>query len=98
MKTIDVYQCELDKAIPLEHVGRVRYRGESFGVDSFTADGLYDIVRNEYGCLTVVDDSGENYMWDLRNPRPFDDPNIIGGVFELVEDYTGELTKIYCSR
>ena len=36
MKTIDVYQCELDKTIPLEYVGRVKYIGESFGVDSLT--------------------------------------------------------------
>ena len=98
MKTIDVYQCELDKGIPLEHVGKVKYIGDSFGADSFTANEMYDIVRNQHGQLAVVDDSGEDYLWDLRNPRPFNGEEPTDGKFELVEDYTGELAKIYNSN
>ena len=47
MKTIDVYQCELDKTIPLEYVGRVKYIGESFGVDSLTNGKEYNLVKDK---------------------------------------------------
>lgn len=98
MRTIAVYQCELGKTIPLEHVGKVKYIGKSFGVDSFTANKVYDVVRNQYRQLAVVDDSDEDYLWDLRNPRPFNGDEPTDGKFELVEDYTGELTKIYSTN
>lgn len=57
MKTIDVYQCELDKTIPLEYVGRVKYIGESFGVDSLTNGKEYNLVKDKTGWVKVVDDS-----------------------------------------
>lgn len=36
MKTIMVYQCELDKEIKMELYGKLRYIGKSFGVDGLT--------------------------------------------------------------
>lgn len=70
MKTIDVYQCELDKTIPPEYVGRVKYIGESFGVDSLTNGKEYNLVKDKTGWVKVVDDSEEDYIYDLLNPRP----------------------------
>lgn len=92
MKKIDVYQCELDRTIPLEYVGRVKYTGETFGVVSFTDQKEYDIVRDAQGDLKVVDDSGEDYWYDLKNPRPIVGSSQ-GGKFEIVEDFTGELRE-----
>lgn len=93
MKTVDVYQCETDERIPLELMAIVRYKGESFGVEGLTDGKDYYIVRDKYGYPKVVDDSGEDYIYDLVNPRPLDNSSV-GGRFEILEDYTGEVTKI----
>lgn len=90
MKTIDVFQCELGKSIPLEYIGRVKYIGESFGVDSLTNKKEYDIVKDSEGDLKVVDDSNEDYLYNLRNPRPLNGDSK-GGKFIIIKDYTGEL-------
>lgn len=95
MKKISVFQCETNDYITLELVGIVRYIGESFWAgDGFTNGKNYSVVRDKNNYLKVVDDSDEDYIWDLRNPKPSDESSK-GGKFELVEDYTGELTKIY---
>ena len=92
MKRIEVYQCELDKTISLEHVGRVKYTGVTFGVDGLTDQKEYDIVRDAQGDLKVIDDSGEDYLYDLKNPRPADGSSQ-GGKFEILDDFTGELRE-----
>jgi hypothetical protein len=90
MKTIDVYQCELDKTIPLEYVGRVKYIGESFGVDSLTNGKEYNLVKDKTGWVKVVDDSEEDYVYDLLNPRPGNNSSE-GGIFIIVDDPSGIL-------
>lgn len=85
MKTINVYQCELDREIPLEYVGRVRYVGESFGVDSLTDGNVYDVVRDETGMIKVVDDSNEDYLYSLDNPKPVNGSSV-GGKFLILDD------------
>lgn len=92
MKTIDVYQCELDKAIPLEYIGKVEYVGESFGVDSLTDGNAYDVVKDVNGTIKIVDDSGEDYLYDLRNPKPLNGSSS-GGKFIIIDDPNEELTK-----
>ena len=92
MKKVDVYQCELNKTIPLEYVGRVKYTGETFGVDGLTDQREYVIVRDDSGALKVVDDSGEDYLYDLENPRPANGESS-GGTFEILEDPSGELKR-----
>lgn len=72
MKTINVYQCVLDKEIPLEYIGKVKYIGESFGIEILTNGGIYDVVYDETKTIKVVDDSKEDYIYDLVNPRPLD--------------------------
>lgn len=93
MKTINVFQCELNKAIPLEYIGSVKYVGESFGVDSLTNDREYNIVKDKNGDLKVVDDSGEDYLYDLMNPKPTDNSSV-GGKFYLIDDPKNILQKV----
>lgn len=92
MRTIEVYQCELNKTIPLEYIGRVKYIGETFGVDGLTDQNDYDIVRDEHGALKVVDNSQEDYLYDLGNPRPANGESK-GGRFEIIDDFAGVLKK-----
>lgn len=92
MKTIEVYQCVLDKTIPLEYVGRVKYIGKTFGVDSLTNGKEYDLVKDETGWVKVVDDSEEDYIYDLVNPKPVDNSSE-GGIFVIVDDPYGTLEK-----
>lgn len=67
---------------------RVKYVGVSFGVDSLTNGNVYDVLAFEEdpGALRIVDDSGEDYLYDPINPRPLADPKHPGGHFEIVED------------
>ncbi len=90
MKTVYVYQCELDKKIPLEYIGQVIYVGESFGVDGLTNKNEYLIVKDKYGTIKVVDDSEEDYIYDLTAPKPFDGSSQ-GGKFYYTDDPKGIL-------
>ncbi len=92
MKTIDVFQCESGKKIPLEYIGKVKYVGESFGVDSLTDGVTYAVVYDANGSIKIVDDSGEDYFYDLVNPKPLDNSSP-GGFFEVVDDPTGIIIK-----
>ena len=92
MKTINVYQCELDKTIPLEYVGLVKYIGESFGVDSLTNGNDYYIVKDQYDTLKVVDDSDEDYIYCLTNPAPGTGYSE-GGIFHYIDDPSGILAN-----
>lgn len=92
MKTINVYQCVLDKEISMEYVGKVKYVGESFGVDSLTDGEVYDVVRDETGMIKIVDDSEEDYIYDLVNPKPLNGSSP-GGKFSIIDDPNEELVK-----
>lgn len=67
---------------------RVRYVGKSFGIDSLTNGKEYDVISydTDSGALQIIDDSGEDYLYDPRNPRPIALPDHPGGKFEIVED------------
>lgn len=93
MKMIKVYQGELDKYILLEYIGKVKYIGESFGVDSLTNGKIYNLVYDENRDIKVIDDSGEDYLYDLKNPRPLDNSSI-GGKFEIVDDERNILVNL----
>ena len=64
---------------------KVKYIGESFGVDGLTDGNVYSVLSVEYGNLRVVDDSGEDYLYSSRAPGPADDQNIRGR-WEIIED------------
>ncbi len=92
MRTVEVFQCELNRTIPLEYIGTSIYIGESFGVDSFTSGKEYVIVKDDTGALKVVDDSDEDYLWDLRYPRPWNGESGGGELF-YVDDPMGVLCQ-----
>lgn len=93
MKTINVYQCVLDRSIPLEDIGQVKYVGESFGIESLTNSVVYNVVKDETGTIKIVDDSKEDYFYDLINPRPIDGSST-GGKFFVIDDPNGELIRL----
>lgn len=67
---------------------RVKYVGTSFGVDGLTDGKEYEILRVDEvtGALYVIDDSGEDYLYNPTNPKPIAVPNHPGGKFLIVED------------
>lgn len=87
-----VFQSEISELVPLDYVGTVRYEGESFGVDSLTDGKEYTVVRDESGMLKIVDDSEEDYLYDLLNPRPLDGSSK-GGSFVVLDDPAGEIKQ-----
>lgn len=93
MKTIMVYQCELDKEIKMELYGRLRYIGKSFGVDGLTNNQVYDCVGVDSGMLRIVDDSEEDYLYPTARPKAAYDHEYEGGRWEVVEIYNDALRK-----
>ena len=90
---VSVYQSETNSYMDMELIGRLRYIGESFGIDSLTDGKVYDVVRiDKLGLFGVVDDSGEDYLYSVTNPAPLDGSSK-GGKCEIVEDFTGELAE-----
>lgn len=67
---------------------KVRYRGKSFGIDGLTDGKIYDVVciDSEIGALRVIDDSGEDYLYSPKNPRPAGSPDHPGGRWIIVQD------------
>ena len=67
---------------------RVRYSGVSFGIDGLTDGKDYEVIayEEESGALRIVDDSGEDYLYDPGNPRPIADNTHPGGKFLIIED------------
>lgn len=76
---------------------KVRYIGESFGVDSLTNGKIYVClgVEVEGRGLRIIDDSEEDYLYSVRNPAPLDGSSP-GGYWELIEDdEEGTLQKLF---
>ncbi|MBQ4576706.1 MAG: hypothetical protein IJB07_03155 [Firmicutes bacterium] len=63
---------------------KLRYVGESFGVDGLTNGKIYE-AWEENGLYRVIDDSEEDYLYSMKNPRPLDGSSP-GGVWEIVEE------------
>ena len=62
---------------------KLRYKGESFGVDSLTDGTIYNAVEED-GMYRVIDDSGEDYLYSMTNPAPLDGSSK-GGKWEIIE-------------
>ena len=73
---------------------RVKYVGESFGVDGLTNGKTYKCLGIENGMLCIIDDSGEDYLYSAVNPRPLNG-NSKGGKWEIVEDNNEMLSKLF---
>ena len=63
---------------------KLRYIGESFGVDSLTNGKIYE-ASEESGMYRVIDDSGEDYLYSKEKPAPIDGSSA-GGRWEIVEE------------
>lgn len=62
---------------------KLRYKGESFGVDSLTDGKIYNAVEED-GMYRVIDDSGEDYLYSMTNPAPLYGSSK-GGKWEIIE-------------
>lgn len=63
---------------------KLKYVGESFGVDSLTDGKIYECVE-ENGMYRVIDDSDEDYLYSMQNPAPLDGSSK-GGKWEKLID------------
>ena len=73
---------------------KLKYIGESFGVDSLTNGVTYIATVSDVGYYRVFDDSGEDYMYFQNNPRPLDG-SAPGGRWEIVEDMNDRERELY---
>lgn len=64
---------------------KLRYVGESFGVDSLTNGVVYEASEFDADYYSVIDDSGEDYLYPKVNPAPADGSSP-GGHWEIVEE------------
>lgn len=67
-----------------EHTMKLRYVGESFYLFGLTNGKIYEAWPEE-DMYRVIDDSGEDYLYDQINPRPLDGSSK-GGRWEIVEE------------
>lgn len=63
---------------------KLKYIGESFGVDSLTNGRIYE-ASEESGMYRVIDDSGEDYLYSKEKPAPIDGSSP-GGRWEIVKE------------
>ncbi|WP_313524829.1 hypothetical protein [Anaerotignum sp.] len=61
---------------------KLRYIGESFGLDSLTDGNVYKATE-ENSMYCVIDDSGEDYLYSKENPAPLDGSSK-GGKWEVI--------------
>lgn len=64
---------------------KLKYIGESFGVDSLTNGKIYDAAVEDNDYYRVIDDSCEDYLYPKINPAPLDGSSV-GGKWEIVEE------------
>ena len=62
---------------------KLKYVGQSFGVDGLTDGNVYDAVEED-GMYRVVDDSGEDYLYSKENPAPLNGSSP-GGKWIVIE-------------
>lgn len=83
---------------------KVKYIGESFGVEGLTNGKIYKVIAIEDDMLRIIDDSGEDYLYSINKPCSLEDSNKCGK-WEIVEDnenkdlekddYIKKMTKEY---
>lgn len=64
---------------------KLKYIGESFGVDSLTNGKIYDATVEDNDYYRVIDVSGKDYLYPKINPAPLDGSSV-GGRWEIVEE------------
>ena len=71
-----VFKSELGKYIEMEVIAQYKYLGKTFGVESLTNGKIYDCVGYDDSMARIVDDSGEDYLYDLNEFKLVSDNNI----------------------
>lgn len=66
-------------------IGKIKYIGNSFGVEQLTNNKIYDVVGIELPFVRIIDDSGEDYLYSIYKPSCLDDPNL-NGKWVITED------------
>ncbi len=63
---------------------KLKYVGESFGVDSLANGKIYEATDENEGMYRVIDDSGEDYLYSKDRPALLDGSSE-GGKWEIVD-------------
>ena len=73
---------------------KVRYCGPNIGIDGLRDKQIYEVlfVDGITGYLSVVDESGEDYLYHPRKPQAIAG-EYKGGRFEIIEDSPDEMLK-----
>ncbi|MGN1074099.1 MAG: hypothetical protein ACI4QB_03820 [Eubacteriales bacterium] len=77
---------------------KLRYIGESFGIDGLTNGKIYEAVVED-GMYRVIDDSGEEKLYSMTNPAPLDGSSpgepweIVDDIKEKIHEYDDVLLK-----
>lgn len=74
-----------EKYIEVEALGRVKYIGESFGVDGLTNGKTYYVIGIEDGMFRIIDDSEMDYLYSIYKPSSLSDYRK-NGKWEVIED------------
>lgn len=78
-------------------IGKVKYIGKSFGVESLTNGKIYDVIGIEEPFLRIIDDSGEDYLWSINNPCCMEDTSLCGK-WELIETNDEKLKELLSTQ
>ena len=63
---------------------KIKYIGETFGALSLTNGKIYEATIEDEDYYRVIDDSGEDYLYSRKHPRPLDGSSP-GGIWEIIE-------------
>ncbi len=64
---------------------KVRYIGESFGIEGLTNGKEYEVIAIEDDMYRIIDDSGEDYLYSIHKPCSLEDSTKYGK-WEIVEN------------
>lgn len=73
---------------------KIKYIGKSFGALSLTNGKTYIATVGDAAYYRVFDDSGEDYLYAIDNPKPLDSSSD-GGIWEVVEGMTEEEKELF---
>lgn len=78
-------------------IGKVKYVGKSFGVESLTNGKIYDVLAIDLPFIRIIDDSGEDYLYSITKPSSMEDPSL-NGKWELVESTNEQLIELLSTQ
>jgi hypothetical protein len=75
-------------------IGKVKYIGKSFGIESLTNGKTYDVLAIEKPFIRIIDDCGEDYLYNIYQPGDLQNIKLFGR-WELIESNDKELSNIF---